>query len=271
VIRKNEEGPTGLLTAWGAWRPNAAPFALRADWTVLNSPRSAKALVVFQSWPQGYKAPDFPPRDSRLHLGLLPEPYVGNLRRASIYVLGLNPGVGPHDYYGEYEVPAPRRALLANLKQEFGSGRLPFLFLDPQFSWQGWFEWWHGKLAAVIDQLAKEWGIPFASARASLARKLTSLELVPYHSKAFRNHGGWLRNLASVALAQTFVREFVLPRVERDEAIAIVLRKPRLWGLPKHPRIIHYTPRQARAAHLTPESPRGRATLKHLLRRYGPG
>ncbi len=256
-----------LLSAWGLWRPNAAPFVLRADWAVLNSPRSAKALVVFQSWPRAYKAPDFPPRDSRLHLGLLPEPYVGNLRRASIYVLGLNPGVGPHDYYGEYEVPAFRRALQANLKQEFGSGRLPFLFLDPRFSWHGGFEWWHGKLAAVIDQLAKEWGIQFASARARLARRIASLELAPYHSKTFRDHGGWLRNLTSVALARAFARGYILPRIKRGEAIAIILRKARFWGLPKHPGVIRYTPQQARAAHLTPESPGGRAILKHLLRR----
>ena len=48
-----------LLARWGLWRPNAAPFALRADWAILNSPRRVKVLVVFQSWPQAYKAPDF--------------------------------------------------------------------------------------------------------------------------------------------------------------------------------------------------------------------
>ncbi len=59
----------------------------------------------------------------------------------------MNPGPGPHDYYGEYEVPKYRAALLANLKQ---GPPTPFLFLDPQFAWHGGFDWWQEKLAKVI-------------------------------------------------------------------------------------------------------------------------
>ena len=256
----------GLLAAWAAWCPRGAPFVLDADRPVLDSPRCVNARVVLTSWRKAYKAPDFPPRDDRLHLGLLPEPYEGDLRRAAIYVLGLNPGVGPHNYYGEYEVPAFRRALLSNLKQEFGPGRLPFLQLDPQFSWHGGFGWWHGKLVEVIERLARGWRVDFALARARLAHKLASLELFPYHSKTFRDHGGWLGKLPSVALARAFAQEFVLPRVERGDAIVIITRKLRFWGLPRHPRIIRYDRGQARAASLTPESPGGRAILRHLLR-----
>src|SRR5690349_12438055 len=157
-----------LLSAWKSWRPNAVPFVLREDWDILNSPRSAKANVFYRSWPRAYKDPEFPLRDSRLHLGLLPIPFLGDLQRASIYVLGLNPGVGPLDYYAEYKIPKYQKALLTNLKQAFGPNRLPFLFLDPQFAWHGGFDYWHGKLIGVMDRLTEEWGIPFAAVCAKM-------------------------------------------------------------------------------------------------------
>jgi hypothetical protein len=192
-------------------------------------------------------------------------PFVGDLLRASIYVLLLNPGVGPHDYFGEYEVPAYRNALLANLRQQFGAGQLPFTFLDPLHSWHGGFAWWHGKLAAVIKKLSLGLGVSFASARAKLATELASLELVPYHSSTFRDPDKWRQTLTSVALAKNFVSEVIFPRVERGEAIVIVARQTALWGLADHPGVIRYTGAQARAAHLTPDSPGGRAILERLL------
>jgi hypothetical protein len=66
--------------------------------------------------------------------GLLPQPFIGDLRLASIYVLSLNPGLQPSDYYGEYAVPEYRNAFLANLKQQFHEKAPPFIFLDPHYS-----------------------------------------------------------------------------------------------------------------------------------------
>jgi hypothetical protein len=256
-----------LLSEWEAWQADGSPFVLDADRERLDSPLSAKAAVNFRNWSEAHSAPDFgQPGDTRLHLGLLPMPFIGDLRRASIYVLSLNPGLGPTDYYGEYEVPEYRNALLANLKQRFDQTTLPFVFLDPRYSWHGGFAWWHGKLSKVIAQLAARWQVPFGSARASLAAELASIELLPYHSAKFHDAGGWLQNLGSVALAKTFVKEFVLPRVERGEAIAIVTRQARLWELPERPGVVQYDARQAQAAHLTPKSPGGRAILDQLVR-----
>ena len=255
-----------LLREWADWRPTSPPFILRSDQVVLKSFRSARATVTFGNWLEARRAPDFcAPKDCRLHLGLLPQPFFGDLRRASIYILLLNPGLGPHDYYGEYRVAESRKALLANLKQTFRKRSPPFLFLDPQYSWHGGFAWWHAKLASVIQHLAGKWAVPFAAARARLAQELASIELVPYHSPSFRA-GGWIRQLRSVALAQAFVHNIVVPRVRRGKAILIVTRQAKAWNLPKHRRIIRYSGQQARAAHLTPESPGGQAILNHLAR-----
>ncbi len=109
--------------------------------------------------------------------------------------------------------------------------------------------------------MAFAWGVSFAAARTSLGSTLASIELLPYHSKAFKDTGGWLRNLRSVELARTFVAEFVLPRVQRGEATVIVTRKVAAWSLLEHPGVIHYLGAQTRAAHLTPDSPGGRAIL----------
>jgi len=255
-----------LLREWAAWEHGEAPFMLEGDRSILTSQRSARALVTIRSWSTAHGADDFgAPGDTRLHLGLLPQPFCGDLRRASIYVLMLNPGLGWSDYYGEYEVAEYQHALLGTLKQEFQQGSIPFLFLDPYFAWHGGFAWWHGKLSAVIGQLAAMWSIPFAAARARLGRELASIELVPYHSATFRDAGRWIQQLHSVALARAFLQNIVIPRVERGEAIVIIARHAKAWSLPEHPRVVRYSGQEARAAHLSPESPGGRAILEHLV------
>jgi hypothetical protein len=255
-----------LLDAWANWHPASAPFVLDGDREVLNSEQSARAVVTYRSWREASGAPDFcAPGDRRLHLGLLPLPFFGDVRRATVYILLLNPGLGPDDYYGEYEVSKYRATLLTNLKQEFHDASLiPFPFLDPQFAWHGGFHWWHAKLAKVIEHLASARRISFSEARSHLGSVIASIELVPYHSPAFRDVGGWVHKLRSVDLARRFVVDFVLPRVRSREAIVIVTRKVADWHLPEHPGVVAYSAVQARAAHLTPDSPGGAAILRHL-------
>jgi hypothetical protein len=240
---------------------------LDADQEVLERPRSVAACVTFTNWPAVHGAENFgAPGDTKVHLGLIPQPFCGNVAGASVYVLLLNPGLDPSDYYAEYEVPAYRNAVLSNLKQDFDDNPLPFLFLDPRFSWHSGFRWWHGKLARVIARLAKEWALPFADARARLATRLASIELFPYHSQSFRDPDPWHERLPSAKLATTYVHEVLMPRVYRGEATVIVTRKVKSWGLPNHPGVATYTSAQSRGAHLTPDSPGGRAILARLTR-----
>jgi hypothetical protein len=193
-------------------------------------------------------------------------PFLGDVRRASVYVLLLNPGLGPHDYYAEYEVPTFKAAVLANLRQDFSDNTERFLFLDPRFAWHGGFAWWHGKLVGVIEQLANRWKVAFAEARTRLATHLACIELFPYHSANFRDRDRWLSNLPSVALARSFVHEVVMSRVRSGEAMAILTRQARLWNLPRHRGVIEYSGQQARAAHLSPDSPGGQAIIRWLSR-----
>lgn len=267
VGRQKEVPALDLLDAWSQFRPESPPFVLNSDREKLVSRGAPATFVVHNGWRTAAQAPDFcKPGDTRLHLGLLPQPFCGDLRRAEVYVLLLNPGLGPQDYYGESEVPLYRDALLRNIKQSFLGDEIPFLFLDPKFAWHGGFDWWHGKLAAVIDHLAGRWQTSFSDARLRLGKVLASIELFPYHSASFKDQRRWLNTLSSVALARSFVRETVVRRVAAGDAIAIVARRVAEWDLPDMPGIVTYTPAQARSAHLTPDSPGGRALIRHLLR-----
>jgi hypothetical protein len=57
-----------------------------------------------------------------IHTGLLPMPFVGSLSRAKVFLLMLNPGLSPTDYFGEFEQPAYRGALRNNLFQSERNG-----------------------------------------------------------------------------------------------------------------------------------------------------
>ena len=73
-----------------------------------------------------------------------------------------------------------------------------------------------------------------------------------------------MRNLHSVKLARAFVNNVVVPRVKRGKAIVIILRKEKLWNVPELKGVVKYSAAEARAAHLTPNSPGGKAILKHF-------
>lgn len=256
---------TPLLETWAQWAPDQPPFVLEGDRDVLKSEKSARAIVSHDSWVKAFCQADFcAPGDRKLHLGLLPQPFCGNMLGAKIYFLLLNPGVGLGDYFAEHQVPAFRAALFANLKQRFEKESMPFLFLDPRYAWHNGFGWWHGKLSGVIKRLADHWELSYADARLRLGASVASLELVPYHSASFHDADNWLGRFQSVELARNFVAESIMPRVQSGEAIMIVVRKAAEWRVTQQPGVVIYTPGQARAGHLTPDSAGGAAILRHL-------
>ncbi len=257
-----------LLDAWARWEPESKPYLLDGD-EIIAEKNDPKCLAPLHDWRAIIRAPDFcRPGDKRLHLGLMPQPFWGDVRRASVYVLLLNPGLSPADYFGEYEVTEYRQALRRNLKQEFREDDHPFLFLDPQFAWHGGFRWWHRKLSGIIGELADHDRSDFAAARKKLAQSIACLELFPYHSEDSGAVSRWLRKkLLSVSLVQDFAKTYVMPRVRLGKAIVIVTRKSKQWGdLSSDGGVIVYSGQEARAAHLTPHSAGGKAILKHLKR-----
>ena len=252
-----------LLSAWKDFQPHQAPYILPGDESLLDE---TKLYRRFKGWDGFIADPEFgTPGNSQLHLDLLPIPFIGNMKTASIFLLMLNPGFGPHDYFGEYRVPDYRSALLDNLKQARGNS---FLSLDPQFSWHRGFDYWHAKLKDVISDFAHQKGLPYGRARKFFQSRIAALELVPYHSVKFSVPTGVSNSLRSVRLARAFVQEELLPRAKNGDCLLVVTRAAKHWQLSAHRNVIIYGATEARSAHLSPNSRGGLAILKFLLQSY---
>src|ERR1041384_1395391 len=106
-----------FLRAWSEWRAVFPPYFLPEDRQALSLLSQTKRNC-HTSWGRYIRHHDFSAdKDGALHLGLLPQPFFGNLSKARVVVLSLNRGVGPEDYYGEYRDPVLRQALLASYRQ----------------------------------------------------------------------------------------------------------------------------------------------------------
>ena len=105
---------------------------------------------------------------------LLPVPYLGNLKKAKIIVLCLNPG---------YNRKLDNRAYFKdkyyfqeNLKSLKFTSHTPFYCLDTKFDYSGGYIWW----TRLLKSLIKDFGLR------SLSKKLMCLQYIGYHSTTFR-------------------------------------------------------------------------------------
>jgi hypothetical protein len=183
----------------------------------------------------------------QLHLGLLPQPYHGDLKNAEIIILLANPGLSALDYYAEETSAGYRDAIMKTIYQDHRH----HLFLDPQWAWTGGFKWWEGKLRGVAKVIASEkFNGHYGRALNDLSHRIAAIELVPYHSHAFN-----LPNrLASTQAAIKFAHAIA------DDRLVIVARSARLWGISERANVISQSERNASQG---PDRAGGRAILKH--------
>lgn len=208
------------------------------------------------------KSERFRPSDRGFHLSILPVPYVGNLSKADIFVLLLNPGFALSSYQTE-EDAAHRKLLVKTIKQDFRGTEFPFLSLNPEMAWTTGFQWWHRKLLGVIDVIAESRRKSHLWAMRDLSKRLAAIEMVPYRSKSF-SANKLVSELPSAIAARNYVRGELLPRAKSGELTIIVLRKVKEWNLPRAHAVI-YEGGSSRGAHLSVNSSGGKA----ILRRYG--
>jgi len=204
--------------------------------------------------------------DHRFHFSLVPKPYDGDLNRADIFVLQLNPGFNPADYHAEWEMPEYRKRLERSVRQELDGLEFPFVALDPQFCWQPGFRWWERKLRDVATTIAeRKYQGRYIDALRELSRRMAVVELVPYHSIAF-DERGLIRVLPSAEQGIRFVQDDLLKRVSSGTAIAIAVRKVSAWGLREIDLagLITYSAGQSRGSSFGPQTPGGRAILVHF-------
>jgi hypothetical protein len=251
-----------LINAWRNWQASGARGVLPGDEALLDRP---DLTCNHRSWEDFVASDEWVTKSKRLHLGLTPTPYVGSLETACIFVLLLNPGFGPLNYFAEYQAPDGQAMHLDCIAQNDANARRGFYLLTPESSWRGGFRYWHGKLSRVANALAQETGLSLVGAFDRIRRGLAVIELVPYHSAVFGMPRSAMDGLRSVQLAQQFVHEYVMPKMQRGDATVVVTRKAKLWGVEPTERVIVYEGSETRGAHLGPTTRGGQAILRALL------
>lgn len=196
-----------------------------------------------------------------LHLSLVPVPFLGDLRRADVLILLLNPGFNLVDHWLETHSEYTRNRIKANLRQELGGIEFPFMGLDPQFCHHPGFTWWEERLHAIVSHIAREiYKGSYIDALRDLSTRLAAIELVPYHSQNFNGKGFLLKKLASTSAARKFARAIC---GDKKKTI-IVIRGTKHWDIGSSDNICVYDGRR-RGIDLSTGSPGGRA----ILRQYG--
>jgi len=192
-----------------------------------------------------------------LHTGLIPVPYAGNISRASIYLLLINPGLHHNDYYSEYQNDEYKMSLINNLKQKNLDNDYPFLFLNPKFSHTSGGEYWINKFKAIIIKLKTEKNIDYKESLKLLAQNVCTLELFPYHSINFKLSKSVINSCPSIIKMRDFVK--TLSHSNRDLYI-FCLRQPTNWNLEEknnNDNFIILPPKQRQAASLTTKTNAG--------------
>lgn len=157
----------------------------------------------------------------RLRLDLVPEPWMGNPRRARVLLLALNPGFTPDDRKWHAK-PGYRQAALANARLE--KANLPSYLLDPDWAASPGGTWWRKRLRALAEAVGSVGDeIALAKAWKCLASRLATVEFHGYHSTSSRP-------LPVTLPSQHFGFDLVRRAVEQ-ERLVVVARGWREWSI----------------------------------------
>ena len=248
-----------LLEAWKNWEPgDGPPYVLDMDVEALNSRRWQKKTVTFTLEQAEEVANIYGGEfnDRRLHLGLHPLPFTGNLENASIYVLLANPSANIGSYKEQAEYRRQRQ-----LEQESTEDHLSLL--GKGLNGYVRHDLGLGQTARVIAEHSE-------ISDTDILANIAIIQLSPYWS---RNFIAGAHRLPSADLAVKFVEETVVPRVRDGKAILIVTRRVKDWdrnqGLPRDlvdagHIVLYEGSGEARAASLRPRSRGGKAILRHF-------
>jgi hypothetical protein len=250
-----------LINAWRNFPPHVFPRLLPEDKEMVNQ---TDRVLIYRSYEKFITNSHFGDKAStQFHLGLLPQPFVGNLSKASIFILLLNPGLSAGDYYALHHSRAYADAIKRNLSQENEADDFPFFFLNPQFSWTPGGQWWQSRMHSIAAELMRLNGISLQQALRHMSPHIACLEMFPYHSRNFKS----LKiELESKKLVCQYVEDVLVPRTRQGTALVIATRQAAAWPLPQRSNrnIIAYNAGQARGAHLTMNTSGGQEILQRL-------
>lgn len=157
------------------------------------------------SWLHRRDAPFLNSHSLPVHADVSAYPYVGDLKRADVWLCMLNSKLGRHD--SDEESSEPYKSLFRkNLRQELAEEEFPLLSLNPVLQNTGTFQYYNYDrgLAALVEEFARAKGVSELNARRVCSSRLAILELLPYRSETFPTA---LKTLPSVNLARRAAQE----------------------------------------------------------------
>jgi len=282
------ESVTELLKAWRGMSLTNPPYILDGDkiekgyWHKYKSfsgyikdsnNRNNVKEVMCKSFPDDK-------RDSKVkcaspkkfHSGLIPVPYGGDIRKAKIYILTLNPGLRPIDYYAESHDKAYRKARIRQLRQRNLDKDFPFMELNPKVSWKS--KYWTGRLGDIIQMLQEQKNVSYTKALSLLSKSIAYLEYIPYHSENFGIKKSVINKMRSPKLIKAFVDDYVFSRAKKGKANIIVTRKVDWWltenqrkelkGKEFKGEIVIYNTTESRGSYLNSKSRGGKMIAKAM-------
>lgn len=161
--------------------------------------------------------------EHKFHFNLIPIPYIGDIKKAKIYILMLNPGFEILDYYAESKDNELKYSLINNLRQENFDPKYPFIFLNPKFLWHGGGRYYENRFKELIE---KAKGDTYDKQLSQVAKKVAVLQLVPYHSKNYKQSEKPLPKSSN--RIQNFVMNELLPKAGKE--IEIIFVRGDKWG-----------------------------------------
>ncbi len=256
-----------LIESWRACNLDNSPYLFPGDEFLLEN-KYQKYWQDISSFEKYVGSTEFgSTSQKKLHLGLVPIPYLGNLKSATIFILMLNPGLGADDFYAEEHNDQYKETVISNLCQENLNDEYPFFALNPAFAWYGGFRYWHKKLRGIARELAIQRELSYPEALSTISKKLACLELVPYHSKSF-GANSLIKKFASSQAMKEYVHDVLVPQAKREEILIVATRSVKAWELQmldeKYKNIVVYNSSESRASHLSLKSRGGQAICRHL-------
>ncbi|WP_413870926.1 hypothetical protein [Albidovulum sp.] len=258
-----------LVEFWSAFAPSEPPHIHPADAEYLEQSGRTMSHVEARDFGSFIRSPDFGKWNGRFHLSLLPAPYLGDLDRADIFLLLINPGVALQSYLeqadGRYLELWER-----TIHQRLDGTAFPNYTVDPANAWCGAYQWWEKKFRRIACELVQSTSQPsYMSALREISRRVAAIELNPYHSISRPNLKP-LAQLPSTIAARKFVASDLLPRAAEGRAIVVVTRARADWGIDGNVKGVHvYDNTQARSASFSLPI-NGKAPILDRLRSWPP-
>ncbi len=180
-----------------------------------------------------------------IHTYLLPQPFIGDIKRAKIIICSLNPGFSDEDCYIEdkvlsqkYMYPDYTEELLNQLNPKDENKTMFWLTEKDEKS--GGSRWWRHKLdqndksVSLVAAIAKEYYNEYNSDNKErvfewLSKNMAAIELFPYHSKKFSK--SLLNKCESSKCIKNYVHECLIPAANEGNRLICFTRSLKDWGV----------------------------------------